>query len=70
MCAEREGEIRSRSRKRLGRRTRREGGRGPLLPNEGSALVELKMDMEEGVFMYHGANAAHLRGAEVNTILK
>lgn len=41
-----------------------------MLPNEGSALVELKMDMEEGVtesikfsLSLRGANTAHLRGA-------
>lgn len=41
MCGGRGREIRSESRRRLGR----EGA--TLLPNEGSALVELKMDVEE-----------------------
>lgn len=45
MCGERGREIRSESRRRLGRERRREGA--SLLPNEGSALVELRMDMEE-----------------------
>ena len=47
MCEEREG-----GRERYGGDWggKKRGGRGAtLLPNEGSALVELRMDMEEGV---------------------
>lgn len=46
MCGERGRAIRSESRRRLGRKERREGA--TLLPNEVSALVELRIDMEEG----------------------
>lgn len=47
MCGERGREILGESRRRLGRKARREGA--ALLPNEGSALVELRMDVEDGV---------------------
>lgn len=46
MCGERGREILGESRRRLGRKARREGA--ALLPNEGSALVELRMDVEDG----------------------
>lgn len=46
MCGERGRAIRSESRRQLGRKERREGA--TLLPNEVSALVELRIDMEEG----------------------
>lgn len=47
MCGDRGREILGESRGRLGRKARREGA--ALLPNEGSALVELRMDVEDGV---------------------